>query len=273
MNITEQLKLFKDNPVVNWHEHVWLNADGTMNETEFDTMMEHAAMVGMDTMVISSPITTSGHESISQMQHVNNIVADAARKYPGKVYGLAFVDPFHGKEAIREIDRCVNDLGFIGVKMYHQYHISDAMQYPIIEKCIDLDIPILMHAGKLNQYPETQKNISDSTHFVSAAKKYPEAVLIMAHIGGGGDWHWQLKGMADCKNVYTDISGSVHDAPIIEETVAVMGADRILFGTDGSFSAGIGKLFGAKITVEEKLTIMNNPHFIKYLQRRNNNAD
>lgn len=265
MNIKEQLEFFKNNTVVNWHEHVWMNAEGNMNEQEYDTLMEHAELVGMDTMVISCPITSSGHESVEAMQHVNNIVLDACKKYPNRAKGYVFVDPVHGKAAVEEIQRCY-DLGMVGVKMYHQYHINDAMQYPIIEKCIDLKIPILMHAGKLNQYPETQKNISDSTHFIAAAKKYPEAVFIMAHISGGGDWHWQLKGMAECKNVFTDISGSVHDDPLIEETVAVMGADRILFGTDGSFSACIGKILGARITHQEKLTIMNNPHFVKYLR-------
>jgi len=91
----------------------------------------------------------------------------------------------------------------------------------------------------------------------------------MAHISGGGDWNWEMKCLKDCKNVFTDISGSVIEAPLVEETVAVFGAERVLFGTDGSFSAGIGKVCGANLTKEQKLTILNNPRFERYLKRGN----
>ncbi len=54
----------------------------------------------------------------------------------------------------------------------------------------------------------------------------------MAHITGGGDWDWSLKAIQDYPNVYTDMSGSVIDARVIEKTVAMLGANRVLFGTD-----------------------------------------
>ena len=44
--------------------------------------------------------------------------------------------------------------------MYHQYRMDDPVQFPIVEKCIELDMPILMHAGKLNFEPESQPRIS-----------------------------------------------------------------------------------------------------------------
>ena len=267
MFIDEQLRLFKENPVVNWHEHVWTDADGKMREKEFDAMMEHAELVGMDTMVVSCPIVTNGHESAENMRHHNNIVADAIRRYPGRVRGLAFVDPVHQQKALDEIDRCVNEFGMVGIKMYHQYRMDDPVQFPIIEKCIKLDIPILMHAGKLTYQPESQPRISHGEYFAHVAKRYPEANFIMAHITGGGDWHWQLKGMEKYPNVVLDISGSVIDSPVIEECVARIGADRILYGTDGSTSAGVGKVLAANISEKDKRTILAGTKYRRFLEK------
>ena len=177
------------------------------------------------------------------------------------------MNPGYSREAVAEIERCVNELGMIGIKLYNQYFISDPVLHPVIEKCIELGIPILEHAGKQMSLPVDQPFISDGTHFAKVAEKYPEAVIIMAHIGGGGDWQWSLKAIADCPNIYTDISGSVYDEGIIEQTVSYLGAERVLFGTDGSFSQGIGKILAANISEKDKIEILNNTRFSRYLER------
>lgn len=267
MDFEEKLKLFYNNKVVNWHEHAWLNKERELNKESIAQRMEHAELTGQDIVVVSCPITR-GHVPPEEIEHVNNVVAQAMDIYKEKIRGMAYIDPVHGKYAVLEIERCIKKLGMIGVKLYCQYKLDDKIQNPIIEKCIELDVPILMHAGgKSNIIPNLQPNISDSVSFISAAKKYPEAKFIMAHIGGGGDWNWQLKGIAEYPNIFVDISGSVFDDLIIEETVREIGAQRMLFGTDGSFSSSIGKLSGADLTKEEMLTIMNNPSFAGYLER------
>lgn len=266
MNIHDKLKFFYENQVVNWHEHVYIDKDMKLDRDALELLVKDSELVGIDINVVSRPYATKFF-SPEVMELYNNIVGEAMKLYPGKIYGFAFIDPIHGKYSTYEIDRCIQELGMIGVKLYDQFTLSDKMQEPIIERCIELDIPILMHAGKACQKPFKKPLESDSTHFIAAAEKYPEAVFIMGHIGGGGDWSWQLKGLERYPNIFTDISGSVHDDMLIEESVKVMGANRILFGTDGSFSSGIGKLLDADISQDEKKIIMNNPSFVKYLNR------
>ncbi|NSW89406.1 MAG: amidohydrolase [Firmicutes bacterium] len=263
----EKMGLFKNNRVVNWHEHVWFKP-GTreLNEEGCDRLVEMAYLTYMDCLVCSLPIPggTPGPDDIKQC---NDTVAIAMKRHPKMIRGMAFINPGYTREALDEIDRCVNELGMIGIKLYNHYFVSDPVVRPIIEKCIDLDIPILHHAGKLTVNPESQPFLSNGVHFAKIAEEYPEAVIIHGHIGGGGDWQWSLKGMANCPNIFTDISGSVYDAGIIEKTVQAMGADRILFATDGSFASSIGKLLGADISEEDKIIILNNPRFEKYLER------
>jgi hypothetical protein len=50
--------------------------------------------------------------------------------------------------------------------------ISDPVVRSVIEKCIDLGIPILEHAGKVNFKPQEQPFISDGTHFAKISHEY-----------------------------------------------------------------------------------------------------
>jgi len=259
------MKLFADNTVCNWHEHVALNDAGELDAALCDRLVTHCRLLHQDKVAVSVPINT--HATPEAVSRANDAVAAAVRRHPGFLYGMAFADPHHGRAAVTEIERRVDE-GFIGVKLYHQRKLDDQLQYPIVEACIKLDIPILMHAGKLSpSHAAAQPCLADSRQFKNIAMRYPETVFIMAHIGGGGDWHWQLKGRADCPNVFVDISGSVYDAGIVEETVAVFGADRVLYGADGSFSSAVGKLFGAELSDADKIIILGGPRLAKYFNR------
>jgi len=264
------MELFKKTTVIDWHEHVWfLNTSDELDIELCDRQAKVAKLTHIDKMKISIP--SMQHDTPERVEKRNDAVHEAIQRHPDLYMGFCFVDPHHGKHAIAEIERCVKKLGFVGVKLYHQCRLDDPLQYKIIEKSIELDIPVLMHAGKgTPPFAAQQPNLSDSTQFATIARRYPEAVLLMGHVGGGGDWHWQLKGVEDCENVFIDISGSIYDQGIIEATVAAFGADRVLFGSDGSYSSSIGKLIGAEISREDKITILNGPRFAKYINKGGN---
>jgi predicted TIM-barrel fold metal-dependent hydrolase len=264
--IQEKLKLFADHKVVNWHEHVWLDKDYNLDLARSDGLAEDAARTHTDTLVCSLPVIAQT-ATPEEFRHANDTLYLAMKRYPGLIKGFAFVNPGYVKESLCEIDRCVREYGMIGIKLYYQYYISDPVVRDLIEKCIDLDIPILVHASKLNYHPETQPFVSNGVHFARAGKEYPQARFVMAHIGGGGDWEWSLKAIADYPNVYTDMSGSVYDDQMLERAVDLLGAKRILFGTDGSYSACIGKMLGCSLSESDKICILNNPDFERYLKR------
>lgn len=264
--IEDKMQLFRECTVVNWHEHVWFNAYGGLDIESCDRLVEAAQSTYTDYLVCSLPITR-GNPTLEEIEKCNDTLYEAMRRHPGILKGMAYINPGYVKESLDEVERCINELGMIGVKLYNQYYISDPIVRDLIEKCIELDIPILEHAGKLNFMPHTQPFISDGTHFAKVAKDYPEAVLIHAHICGGGDWQWSLKAISPYPNIYTDTSGSVYDEGIIEATVNALGAERMLFGTDGSYSPGIGKMLSAEISEAEKVEILSGGEFKRYLDR------
>ena len=146
--------------------------------------------------------------------------------------------------------------------------MDDPIQNPIIEKCIDLDVPILMHAmrnmdrNSILMHPLT----STGVHIANAAKRYPEAVFQLGHFTIT-DWEYQLKAIAPYENIYTDMSGSAYDRPQMEQAVQMLGANRILFGTDESIVSSVGKILGARISEEDKKTILAGGAFAKYMER------
>lgn len=265
MQIQEQLKIFHENPVISWHEHIFW---GEFQPEKVEKAVEVMALYGVDKVVTSIPVLKA-RCSVEECVEANDRMYQAMQMYPDKLYGEAFVDPGNGEAALREIERCA-DLGFSGVKLYYQYQMDDPVQFPVIEKCIDLGLFILMHSAKFTYAAlyEKQPYVSDGVHMANAARRYPEATFLMAHIGGGGDWKWSVKAIQDTPNVIADIGGSVHDRPMIEETVEILGADRMVFATDGSWSSSISKILGAEISEEEKKTILAGKRLQRFLDRK-----
>lgn len=218
-----------------------------------DKIIDAADRLGIDKLCCSIPIT-SGMPTPAEVQERNDDVLEAMKRYPGRILGYCFVNPGYRKEAIAEIERCVIKHEMMGIKLYNQYKCSDPAVYPVVEEAIELKIPILEHAGYVSDPAQAarQPKISHAGDFVKLAAEYPEAMLIEAHIGGGGDWEWGIKTLRHSPSVYLDTSGSVIDEGMIEMAVRELGAERLLFGTDMTMEGGVGKVTGARITESQR---------------------
>jgi predicted TIM-barrel fold metal-dependent hydrolase len=186
----------------------------------------------------------------------NRRTADGMRRFPGRVRGYCYVNPGYGREALEEIRRCVEDRAFIGIKLYNEHTCTEPVVFPIVELAIELGVPILQHASHSHYFVEDQPRMSDGAHLAELARLYPEAMLICAHISGGGDWEWTIKALRHARNVLLDTSGSVTDEGLVDMAVAVVGAERVVFGCDSSMTAGVGKIRGASLSVQDKAKIL-----------------
>ena len=77
---------------------------------------EHVAMMdasGIDAAFLTSAAGMCAGLDVSKI--VNDNAKKAERDYPGRFIGAAHAHPLGGKEAFKELSRCVNDLGFPGV--------------------------------------------------------------------------------------------------------------------------------------------------------------
>jgi predicted TIM-barrel fold metal-dependent hydrolase len=241
-------------PKIDMHCHVRPFPDRSHEEISSDHLVASGEMLGITEFWCSRPIGGGRKAPVEEVREHNDSVLRAMARHPDHIRGLCYVIPGHYQAALDEIERCL-DAGMIGIKLYNQYTLDDPAVWPVIECAIQRRIPILEHAGYLPAAEDLEKQplISHGAHFAAASQNYPEAVLIHAHIGGGGDWEWTVRAMRDASpNVYIDTSGSNLDDGQIEFAAAELGAERVLFGTDGIMSGSVGKVLDAALTEAEK---------------------
>jgi predicted TIM-barrel fold metal-dependent hydrolase len=73
--------------------------------------------------------------------------------------------------------------------------------------------------------------------------RHPNANFILAHIGGGGDYRHTFAAVRNVPNVYLDLSGSGVDRGMLDDAVAAVGAQRLLWGADLTLCTGLAKLW------------------------------
>ena len=251
--------------VIDCHAHL-THRSRTTWEADDRRLIEAADKLGIDQLCCSI-LTPRRPATAEGFQKCNRWTADGMRRFPGRVLGYCYVNPGYGREALEETRRCVGDRGFIGIKLYNEYTCTEPVVFPIVELAIELGVPILQHASHSHYFVEDQPRMSDGRHLAELARRYPEAMLICAHISGGGDWEWTIKALRHATNVLLDTSGSVTDEGTVEMAAAVVGVDRLLFGCDSSMTAGVGKIRGANLSAQDKKNILGG-NMIRLFRRR-----
>jgi uncharacterized protein len=227
----------------------------------------------IEKVAISFPITKANDATPEACRAANDRVLKAMKDFPSRFMGQCFINPHYQREALEEMERCL-DAGMIGLgELYTQVRINDPQFFPIIEKCIELKAPLLSHEGEYRKdYRDPDlPGASAPDDFVEAGRRYPEAMLIFAHIGGGGDWEYFCKALRNAPTVFADTSGSVTDEGMIDFAVKCLGVRRLLFATDENFETGVGKILAAKLTEEERHQIFFG-NFNEMLRKRSNHA-
>lgn len=159
------------------------------------------------------------------MHEGNRLLYEEMRKFPDRILGYASLHSTRfGQEAINEIKRCHHDYGMHGLKIYStpEVSIAEPAMIPILEICAKLRMPILAHTTP-----------QECEFLLSAV---PEVQFIMAHAGAQpyahGDWNRAIMVAQRFPNLYLDTASSAIDTGFVENAVSILGADRILFGTD-----------------------------------------
>lgn len=242
-------------PKIDVHCHVRSRPD---TEVSADELVSSGEPVGVTEYWCSRPIGGGRMASMDEVRRNNDDILHAMAYRPDRIRGMCFVIPGYYDAALKEVERCL-DAGMIGVKLYNQYKISDPAVRPVLELVSERKVPLLEHAGYLpaREDLDRQPLISHGQYFAEASQHVPEAVLIHAHIGGGGDWEWTVRAMRDASpNVYVDTSGSNLDDGQVEFAVAELGAGRVLYGSDGTVAGSVGKVLDATVSETEREQIL-----------------
>ena len=166
----------------------------------------------------------------------NEEVSDWVAQHPDRFGGLAAVNLNRPMEAIRELRRCVSDLGFKGLRVVPwlwEAPPTDRRYYPLYATCVELDVPFFTqvgHTGPLRP-SETGRPIP---YIDQVALDFPELVIIAGHIGY--PWTEEMVAVArKHENVYIDTSAYTAGR-YPPELVAYMrsnsGRRKVMFGSN-----------------------------------------
>lgn len=228
--------------IIDAHAHI----EGTRCDETKKIVMRAIERYGIDRVYISAlQGYTPNEETVSEL---NYETYKFMREEPKHIGGYAYISPKH-KNATEVVKQAVEEYGMEGLKLWVSTYCDDPHVYPVVEKAIDYGIPILIHAfyKVFDQLP----NETRGSHVANLARRYPEAKLIMAHLGG--NCYDGIPPIKDCKNVWVDFSGSIFRSNDLNYTVSAIGAERIIFGTDIpiSFVDSYGQVLEADLTEEE----------------------
>jgi predicted TIM-barrel fold metal-dependent hydrolase len=249
---------------------------GTVNlnyaENQYDSKNQIKDMdsAGIDKAILRIPCWQEWL-NLETCKIVNDELANHLRRYPGRFLALAVVPPWGTKESLREVDRCIKDLGFCGVQLaahYGKLYLDEEEFIPYFTKLDQLGVPVVVHHtplpvdyGSLAKYTNLRRQYGRCVDQATAVgrelfsgmfEKFPNLKLIHSMLGGGFfayanmlaprkegvkeelerfDVADKVSGYLQ-RNIYFDMSGALQwGKDQLECAVKVLGADHILYAS------------------------------------------
>ena len=230
------------------HAHL---RDGTLEEDKKD-ILSACQKLRLDKIAVSGIGSLVPDEE--EIERLNSAVADFSAGHPGLVLGWCHVNP-KNNNAAKVLEKGVQEQGMVGMKLWVATVCDDSRAVSLVQQCAAYGVPVLVHAFHKCGGVLPGESVGDNV--ARLARLVPQAVIIMAHLGG--NCLRELKPVTGCPNVYADLSGSICRRGDIEYAVKKLGARRVLLGTDMPLFPGrlaLGRLEGADLTLQDKKQIM-----------------
>ncbi len=192
----------------------------------------------------------------------NDMIYRACSLYPENFVAVCQLPQVPGvspENCIPELERCVNELGFIGLNLnpdptggyWTDPPLSDRWWYPLYEKMVELDVPAMIHVSSSCNpnfhFTGAHYICGDTTAFMQMLtsdlfEDFPTLKFIIPHGGGAVPFHWgRYRGLAQdmgkppldellLDNVFFDTC--VYHQPGIDLMTRVIPIKNILFASE-----------------------------------------
>jgi hypothetical protein len=164
----------------------------------------------------------------------NDEVASFVEASDGRLVGVGSVDISRPMEAVAEICRCVDELGFKAIRVLPwlwEVPPTDRRFYPVYVACCDLGVPFCTQIGHTG--PLMDSEVGRPIYLDRVALDFPELTIVGGHIG----YPWTDEAIAVAtkhENVFIDTSAyTVRRYPAqFVDYMKHNGKKKVLFGTN-----------------------------------------
>jgi predicted TIM-barrel fold metal-dependent hydrolase len=218
----------------------------------FDEFVAYLDKTGVQRGIINSQ-RSQAKGTPAEFVAGNREVARFVEKYKGRFVGACIVNPQFIDEALKEVEYCRKQLGFVWVGELCNYMVP--YQYTIkefellVDEIVKLEMVLHLHTER------------EEIDYV--AGKFPKATLVFAHFGDDHEYDNIFKRInlvAKHPNCYLDTSGYGHDRMgMLEYAIKTIGPDRVLFGSDFSIndpSTVLARIEHSFLTEEQKAKVL-----------------
>lgn len=165
----------------------------------------------------------------------NDEVASCVAAHPNQLLGIASVDLYQPMKAVRELRRCVKELGFKGLRIVPWLWglpPDDRRYYPLYAECIELGVPFCTQVGHTGPLMTSEPG-RPIPYLEHVALEFPELKIVAGHLGA--PWTQETISLAHkFPNFYIDTS-AYKASRFPDEFVQYMrgaGAKKVMFGSN-----------------------------------------
>jgi len=232
---------------------------GEPSDQVLQTAIRLARHHGIERLVLLcnlTGLTRNRDPSPELVRSINTYTLATVSRHPDVFIGFCYLNPANPPAFIQEeMGRCIVRGGMKGVKLWTAVKATDSRLDLIMSNAQAFGVPVLHHAS----YKQTAYSYNESTpaEIANLGRRFPQATIVMAHLGGGGERG--VLDLVDVPNVLVDTSGWQPEAVHVEYAVRQLGARRVMYGSDypiRDFGVQIGRVLGARISPEEKELIL-----------------
>lgn len=165
----------------------------------------------------------------------NDEVAEVVAAYPDRFAGVATVDLADPMGAVREIRRCVRELGFVAVRVVPwlwNAPPNDRRYYPVYVACVELGVPFCTQIGHTGPLCPSEPG-RPIPYLDEVLLDFPELTVVGGHVGY--PWIQEVLSLATkYPNFYVDTSAYVVHRlpPELVDFLRGRGRTRVLFGSN-----------------------------------------
>jgi len=188
--------------------------------------------------VEQSVVCGSPWQGAERIRRENDYLLESAHKYPQQIIPFITLPQEEGA-AIAELERCsaagARGVGELAPGTYGDRLWPIARMQPLFAAIKEKGFPILIHVNEPVGHPYPGKGrvvLAEIEALVNALRGIP---AVLAHWGGGFFFYELMPEIAAlCREVYYDTAASpfLYHKKIYTIAVAIIGSDRIVFGSD-----------------------------------------